>query len=108
MSDCILYLIDKNNGQGAIELSLDNAGQNNDMQTDIGAKLGLWGSAISTFGDALQTVGAAIAIEEARAADLLQQQQMEKLQNQIDDLKKGQTDMKTLTQLLEKIVDKLE
>jgi len=88
-------------------LGLDNAG-NNEMQTDIGAKLGLWGAAIATFGDALSTVGAAIAIEEARVADLLQQQQMENLQNQIDDLKKGQTDMKTLTQLLEKIVDKLE
>ena len=78
------------------------------MQTDVGAKLGLWGAAISTLGDAISTVGAAIAIEEARTADLVQQQQMENLQNQIDDLKKEQIDIDALNKLLEKLVDRLE
>ena len=99
-------------------MDLYNKRPNNDMQTDVGAKLGFWGAAISTLGDAISTLGAAIAIEEARAADLVQQQQMEKLQNQIDDLKKGQTDtddmkngqidIDALNKLLGKLVDRLE
>ena len=73
------------------------------------------GSAISTFGDALQTLGGAISIEESRISDIQQQQELEKLQSQIDDLKKEQVknnsqsnDVETLNKLLERIVKRLE
>lgn len=69
------------------------------------------GSAISTLGDALQT----IALEEIRVSDTQQQQALDKLQSQIDDLKKEQvqnssqgTDAETLNKLLERIVKRLE
>lgn len=108
------------NGQGAMTLRgnypLSNNGfETNDSSQNIGAKLGLWGSAISTFGDALQTIAAAIAIEESRIADQQQQQALEKLQSQIDDLKKEQSqnnstniDMESLNNLLQRIADRLE
>ena len=89
--------------------------QNDDSSSDTGAKISLWGSAISTFGDALQTLGGAISIEESRISDIQQQQELDKLQSQIDDLKKEQvqnysqsTDVETLNKLLERIVKRLE
>ena len=107
-------------------LRLDNAGSNDNTQIDLSNKLALWGSAISTFGDALQTLAAAVAIEESRTAALQQQQELQKLQSQIDDLKKEQSstetlnksqidDLKkeqasteTLNKLLEKIAERLD
>ncbi|WP_432352046.1 hypothetical protein [Sporosarcina sp. A2] len=92
----------------------NNGFQNNDSSTNTGAQIALWGSAISTFGDALQTLGGAISIEESRISDIQQQQELEKLQSQIDDLKKEQeknsqsTDAETLNKLLERIVKRLE
>jgi len=89
--------------------------QNDDSSSDTGAIISLWGSAISTFGDALQTLGGAISIEESRISDIQQQQELDKLQSQIDDLKKEQvqncsqsTDVETLNKLLERIVKRLE
>lgn len=96
--------------------SLFNNGlKKNDSSTNTGAQIALLGSAISTFGDALQTLGGAISIEESRISDIQQQQELEKLQSQIDDLKKEQVknnsqsnDVETLNKLLERIVKRLE
>ena len=93
----------------------NNGSQNNDSSSNTGAKIALWGSAISTFGDALQTLGGAISLEESRISDIQQQQELEKLQSQIDELKKEKvqnnsqsTDVETLNKLLERIVKHLE
>lgn len=92
-----------------------NGLKNNDSSTNNGAIISLWGSIFSTLGDALQTFGGAISIEESRISDIQQQQELEKLQSQIDDLKKEQeknnsqsTDVETLNNLLERIVKRLE
>lgn len=88
-----------------------NGLQNDNSSTDTGAIISLWGSAISTLGDALQTLGGAISIEESRISDLQQQQELDKLQWQIDELKKEHvqnTDVETLNKLLERIVKRLE
>jgi hypothetical protein len=72
---------------------------------------------VSTLGDALQVIGGALAIEESIIADKQQQQELEldKLQSQIDELKKGQsqnnlesTDIETFNKLLERIVARPE
>ena len=93
----------------------NNGFQNNDSSSNTGDKIALWGAAISTLGDALQTLGGAISLEESRISDIQQQQELEKLQSQIDDLKKEQvqnnsqnTDVETLNKLLERIVERLE
>ena len=93
----------------------NNGSQNNDSSLNTGAKIALWGSAISTFGDALQTIGGAISLEESRISDIQQQQELEKLQSQIDELKKEKvqnnaqsTDVETLNKLLGRIVKHLE
>ncbi|WP_438311743.1 hypothetical protein [Sporosarcina sp. FA9] len=82
---------------------------------DRGAILGIIGAAISTFGDALQTIGGIVALEEGRIADAQQQQVLENLQNQIDDLKKENeqknsvnVDMDMLSKLMGKIVERLD
>ncbi len=87
----------------------------NDNSLNKGAKISLLGSVISTLGDALQTVGGAISIEEGLIADAQQQQGLDKLQSQIDELKKEQSrndtmnaDVKTLGKLLERLVDRLD
>lgn len=85
---------------------------NNDSQ-DIGAKIGLLGAIISTIGDGLGAIGAAISIEEARIADAQQQQTLQNLQESIDDLKKGQvqgeiSSIDKLNCLLEKLIDRLD
>jgi hypothetical protein len=41
---------------------------------------------VSTLGDALQVIGGALAIEESIIADKQQQQELDKLQSQIDEL----------------------
>ena len=89
-------------------MRFDNEGSNDDIQIDLSAKLALWGSAIATFGDALSTLAAAVAIEESRTAALQQQQALDKLQSQIDDLKKEQASTETLNKLLEKIAERLD
>lgn len=80
-----------------------------------GAKLGIIGSAISTLGDALQTIAGVISLEESRQADIKQQQELDKLQRQIDELKKGKTegepitaDIKKFNKLLEQILERLD
>lgn len=79
-------------------------GRNEETQPELSAQLALWGSVISTFGDALQALAAAAAIEEARTAEIQQQQQFEKLQQQIDDLKKEQAEMSDRNAMLEKMI----
>ncbi len=46
----------------------------NDIPLDRGAKIILWGSAISILGDAIQVIGGAISIEEARISAQQQQE----------------------------------
>ncbi|MCZ2257871.1 hypothetical protein [Sporosarcina sp. G11-34] len=89
--------------------------QNKDSSQDYGAKIGLLGAAISTFGDALQTIGGAIAIEEGRISDKQQEQEIGKLQSQIDELKKEQSEnnamsieVELLNKQLKRIIGKLE
>ena len=88
-----------------------NEFQSNEDSPDIGAKIALWGSIVSTFGDAIQAFGGAIAIQESVISDIKQQQALDKLQAQIDELKKSQSqtnDMETFTKLLQQIVDRLD
>lgn len=87
----------------------------NENSLEQGAKIALISSAISTFGDALQTIGGAISIEESRISDAQQQQQLKNLQNQIDELRKERnqsipmtTNIEMLGQLLERLVEQLE
>ena len=92
----------------------NNKNVTNDDSLDRGAKISLLGSAISTLGDALQTIGGAISIEEGRISDAQQQQALDKLQSQIDELKKGNMqptaspDVDKLNKLLEKLVERLD
>ncbi|WP_342515134.1 hypothetical protein MKY34_10630 [Sporosarcina sp. FSL K6-1522] len=92
----------------------NNKSATNDDPLDRGAKISLFGSAISTLGDALQTIGGAISIEEGRISDAQQQQALDKLQSQIDELKKDNTqtttspDIDKLNKLLEKLVEQLD
>ena len=91
-----------------------NGFQNSDSSQDIGPQIALWGSVLSAIGDILAVIGGAIAIEESNIADQQQQQAMAKLQSQIDDLQKQQSQNNgmsiddKLTDLLGKILDKLE
>jgi hypothetical protein len=92
-----------------------NEFQNSDSSPNFGPKIALWGSVVSTLGDALQVIGGALAIEESIIADKQQQQELDKLQSQIDELKKGQsqnnlesTDIETFNKLLERIVARPE
>ena len=86
----------------------------NNPTLNRGAKIGLWGSAISTLGDALQTIGAAISIEEGLISDAEQQRELDNLQSQIDELKKEQSqniisvDVEMLDKLVEKFIDRLD
>lgn len=87
----------------------------NDNSLNRGAKIALIGSAISTFGDALQTIGGAISIEEGLISDAQQQQELDKLQSQIDELKKEKSknsttspDVEKIGKLLERLVDRLD
>ncbi|MBO1910084.1 hypothetical protein [Sporosarcina sp. 6E9] len=89
--------------------------QNNSNSQDIGPKIALWGTVLSALGDTIQVIGGAISIEESNIADQQQQQAMAKLQSQIDDLQKQQSqnngmsiDVDTFNNVLEKILDKLE
>ncbi|MBE1555554.1 hypothetical protein [Sporosarcina limicola] len=91
----------------------ETSNKNNSL--DRGAQISLWGSAISTFGDALQTIGSVISIEEGRISDAQQQQELEKLQSQIDELKKEESqnnamnsNVEMLGTLLERLVERLE
>lgn len=93
----------------------NNNNNNNDNSPNFGPKLALWGTVISTFGDAIQAIGGAIAIEESNLADQQQQQELKNLQNQIDDLKKAQDqnnsstpDMDKLNQLLEIVINRID
>lgn len=86
-----------------------------DNSLNRGAKVALFGSAISALGDVLQTIGGAISIEEGLISDAQQQQELDKLQKQIDELKKEQSnnnttnpDVEMLGKLLERLVDRLE
>ena len=54
-------------------------------------KYALWGSVLSALGDTVQVIGGAISIEESNIADKQQQQALQKLQSQIDDLQKAQS-----------------
>ena len=89
--------------------------QDNDNSPDIGPKIALWGTVLSALGDTIQVIGGAISIEESNNADRQQQQALEKLQSQIDDLQKAQSqnneapiDIKTFNSLLERMVERLE
>jgi len=89
--------------------------QNNDNSPDIGPKIALWGTVLSALGDTIQVIGGAISIEESNIADKQQQQALDKLQSQIDDLQKAQSqnneapiDIKTFNSLLERMVERLE
>ena len=93
----------------------NNKNATSDTSLNRGAKIALLGSAISTLGDALQTIGGAISIEEGRISDIQQQQELDKLQSQIDELKKEKsqnhttnTDVEMLGKLLERLVDRLD
>jgi hypothetical protein len=87
-----------------------NGFQNNDSSQDIGPQIALWGSVLSAIGDTLAVIGGAIAIEESNIADQQQQQAMAKLQSQIDDLQKqqSQNNIDMFNNILEKILDKLD
>lgn len=92
-----------------------NGKANDDIPLNRGAKIALLGSAISTLGDALQTIGGAISIEEDLISDAQQQQTIDKLQSQIDELKKQQSpnstdssDVEKLGKLLERLIERLE
>ena len=89
--------------------------QDNDSSPDIGPKIALWGALLAVLGDTISVIGGAISIEESNAADRQQQQILEKLQIQVDELQKGQSqnnvmpiDIKTFNSLLERMVEKLE
>jgi len=67
------------------------SGQNSTLPENYSAKLSILASVISTFGDALATVAAVLALEEAVEANRQdainqknQEQQMIKMQKQID------------------------
>ena len=86
-----------------------------DSSLNRGAKIALLGSAISTLGDALQTIGGAISIEEGLISDAQQQQELDKLQSQIDELKKEKSnnnttnpDVEMIGKLLERLVERLD
>ena len=101
-----------------LEFNNRNSGhefQSNDNSPDIGPKIALWGSVLSAVGDILAVVGGAIAIEESNIADKQQQQTLEKLQSQIDDLQKAQSqndvmsiDIDMFNNLLDRMIDRLE
>lgn len=104
-----MVILDFNNRLGGREF------QDNDNSPDIGPQIALWGSVLSALGDTIQVIGGAIAIEESNNADRQQQQTLEKLQSQIDDLQKAQSqnnvapvDIKTFNSLLERMVERLE
>ncbi len=96
---------------------VNNETSTTDNSLNRGAKIALLGSAISTLGDALQTIGGAISIEEGLISDAQQQQDINKLQSQIDELKKGKsetntttttTDVESLGKLLERLIERLD
>ena len=104
-----MVILDFNNRLGGRE------SQDNDNSSDIGPQIALWGSVLSALGDTLSVIGGAISIEESNRADRQQQQALEKLQRQIDDLQKAQSqnnvapeDIKTFNSLLERMVERLE
>lgn len=92
------------NSQGAMALRHYEDNPNNGDEISVAAKLGLLGAVITTFGDALATLAAAVAIEESKVADLQQQQQIEKLQQQIDHLIKEQAEMSERNARLEEMI----
>ena len=75
-------------------MNFDNNVQNNTLPENFSAKLAVIASAISTFGDALATVAAVLALEESIESDATdaknqeiqknQEKQMIKMQKQID------------------------
>ncbi|WP_172372132.1 hypothetical protein [Sporosarcina jiandibaonis] len=92
-----------------------NEFQSNDSPQDIGPKIAFLGSVITVIGDTLAVIGGAIALEESKIADQQQQQEMAKLQSQIDDLQKQQSqnngmsiDVEKFSDLLERMLDRLE
>ena len=93
----------------------NNKSATSDDSLNRGAKISLLGSAISTLGDALQTIGGAISIEEGLISDAQQQQELDKLQSQIDELKKEKSnnnttnpDVEMIGKLLERLVERLD
>ncbi len=94
--------------QGAMALRPYEDEKNQVEEISVAAKLGLLGAVITTFGDALATVAAAVAIEESKAADLEQQQQFKQLQQQIEELKKEQETTVALNKRLEKLIERIE
>lgn len=89
--------------------------QNNDSSPNIGPKLALWGTVLSALGDTIQVIGGAIAIEESNITGKMQQQQMDKIQKQLDEIQRVQAnnninniDLGTFNHLLERMVIQLE
>lgn len=89
--------------------------QSNNSPSNVGSKIALWGSVLSTLGDTIQIIGEAIFIEENNQAEKQQQQVLENIQRQMDDLQKAQDennissiDIKTFNNLMERMVEKLD
>ena len=76
-------------------LTVNDEANNYDRNLNSAAKISIIGAAISTFGDALQTVGGVLALEEAIADEEKDKQEkkeqnmlLESIQKQLDELTK--------------------